>query len=120
MLVMAMTQSNLIMALAGPNPLVTLVPAGLKARSLFSSHGQTSGFFRLIVSRFENWFHAKNCHGPDGSRQLLHWPQTISERASIWILQALRHSIPEVTYEARLCCATEVLVHIIVLRQRED
>jgi hypothetical protein len=29
------------MALAGPNPLVTLVPAGLKARSLFSLRDQT-------------------------------------------------------------------------------
>jgi hypothetical protein len=120
MLLMVMTQSNLIMALAGPNRLVTLVPAALRARSLFSLHGETSDFFRLIVSLFEAWFHAKNCHGTDGSRQVLHWRQTISERASIWILQALRHSITEVTYEAGLCCATEVLVHIIVLRQRED
>jgi hypothetical protein len=120
MLVMAMTQSNLIMALAGPNPLVTLVPAGLKARSLFSLHDQTSGFSRPIVSRIETRFHAKNCHLPDGLRQLLHWRQIISERASIWILQALRHAITEVTYEAGLSCATEVLVHIIVLRQRED
>jgi hypothetical protein len=71
MLVMAMTQSNLIMALAGPNGLVTLVPTGLKARSLFSLHHQTSDFFRLIVSRFQIWFHAKNCHGTDGSWQLL-------------------------------------------------
>jgi hypothetical protein len=36
MLVMVMTQSNLIMALASPNPLVTLVPVGSRARSLFS------------------------------------------------------------------------------------
>jgi hypothetical protein len=92
MLVMAMTQSNLIMALAGPNPLVTLVPVGLKARSLFSLQGQTSDLFSIIVSRLETWFHAKNCHRPDGSRQLLHWRQTISERASIWILQG--YAIP--------------------------
>ena len=120
MLVMVMTQSNLIMALAGPNPLVTLVLVGLKARSLFSLHHQTSAFSEPIVSRFETWFHAKNCHGSDGLRQWLRWRQTLSERASIWILQGLRLSITEVTYEARLCCATEVVVHIIVLRQGED
>jgi hypothetical protein len=45
-----MTQSNLMMALAGPNLIVTLVPGGALGKALFSWTAQTSDSFWLCYS----------------------------------------------------------------------